>query len=146
CTFEYWKSTFTARRDILRTEETIQNYYKLFPCLGTALGAELKTYFKHLLPVHIQEIAIIPTIKVIEIEGIVLCEDCVLMIPSVDDPLFHVIYKIILFNTDDICIVTKRLNDVYLQEHMQSYEVVSNNFDWKYLLLDDLKGIVSTHI
>ncbi|KAK0075464.1 hypothetical protein PV326_011557, partial [Microctonus aethiopoides] len=40
-TLQYWKSTFNARRNILRTGETIQDYYQAFPCLRTALGAEL---------------------------------------------------------------------------------------------------------
>lgn len=97
------------------------------------------------LPQEVHSAKTLSPIKTVEFRGSIARENSILMIPTDDDLSFRKISKILIYNTDTIYFITQELTDVYLDEHLQSYQIFSDDYIWKVLTLDNLKGFHVTH-
>lgn len=70
----------------------------------------------------------------------------IIMLGSEQGPKFYQVQKIIVnSDNDNFLVITKYLNDIYLDEKMNTYEIFSSNFIWNVLSSNDLKGCTVTY-
>ncbi|KAK0071466.1 hypothetical protein PV325_012885, partial [Microctonus aethiopoides] len=140
-TLKIWKSTFNARRSILHTGQTIQDYYKSFPCLRTALGAELLLWdFSQLHPG--KENILFDRLECIRNHLIKRLKNCRNIKSIPDQAYVHLLDTLLIHNQDGIIlyllpyvidppkVTKKRMNNnvesshdhkISIQEHRDSF-------------------------
>lgn len=100
--------------------------------------------YRYLLPLDLQTCNDISVVYAINLEGKNIHTNCLIMIPSESGPLFYKVEFIIISNNSFI-ILTKFLLDVYLDERLQLYEIITENCSWKMFHFEELYDIVITY-
>lgn len=80
----------------------------------------------------------------IKIHGNHINSNSIVMVPSEECPLFYMVQKIIIKNTNMI-IVAQFLPDVYLDIELNAFEMITDRFQWKILDKNELNSCVVTH-
>lgn len=101
--------------------------------------------YMNVLPAAIQRSEVISTVKKLRFDGVELYKNCIIMVPSEDGPLFYQVTELFVVGKENFTIIAKLLHDIYFNYHMQSYEILTNNFEWKSIGKDDLYGCIVTH-
>lgn len=70
----------------------------------------------------------------------------IMIIPSENGPLFYESYKIIKLADSKVIVIAKKFEDVYLDKHTKSYEMVNDSHSWCLLHEEDLSGLKLTHM
>lgn len=69
----------------------------------------------------------------------------IIVVPSEEGPLFHVVHVINIIEKYDCRIITKKLNDVFFDNHLQAFQVFDdNNYSWDMLKLCNLQDVTIT--
>ncbi|KYN00712.1 hypothetical protein ALC62_08504 [Cyphomyrmex costatus] len=100
--------------------------------------------YRHLLPLDLQICDNTSVVDSINFEGKDIYTGCLMMIPSEDGPLFYKVELSIITNNSFV-ILTKFLLDVYLDERLQLYEIITENYSWKMFYFEELYDIVITY-
>lgn len=84
-------------------------------------------------------------VKWFEINGFKIQFDSVFVVMK-EIPEFYIVDKIILDSRNNVHVTAKKINDVYLREHSQSFVTTysNKNFEWQVLNLNDLSQAVKT--
>ncbi|KYN28513.1 hypothetical protein ALC57_02067 [Trachymyrmex cornetzi] len=100
--------------------------------------------YLHLLPLDLQTYDNISVVDSINFEGKDIYAGCLMMIPSENGSLFYKVELIIITNNSFV-LLTKFLLDVYLDERLQLYEIISENYSWKFFYFEEIYDIVLTY-
>ncbi|KAK0177073.1 hypothetical protein PV328_001152, partial [Microctonus aethiopoides] len=140
-----WEATFCERSDLLKNKIKIHDYYRALPCsIHSFAGIN---FFINLLPHNIQNNNCISFVKNIYYEGNNIHKDCVIMIPSEDGPQFHVVQHILINDCHTFSIVVQIIHDAFFDEHVQSYQIMSNRCTCRAILNNNyIYGCVITHL
>lgn len=67
------------------------------------------------------------------------------MVPSEDGPLFYIVHSILVNNNENVTFILKWLSDVFFNNHMDAYEVITHTIEWKCMLKEQLYGCIVTN-
>lgn len=102
-------------------------------------------FFYRMLPQEIQKCKSVHCITKIVHDGNCIESGSVLMMPEENGPSFYTVHAIIIQNDNQFIIVAKLLLDVFLDEHMHLYEIVTTSFLYAILPSSKLYGYVLTN-
>ena len=85
------------------------------------------------------------TVKHVDFEGKKIEENSFLMIPTENGPNLYLVSIIIITDTTNFLIVAKKLTEIDLDQHYNSFEIYNFSFQWRLLDNDILSGCTITH-
>lgn len=121
---------FTAGPGTVMRIQYVQDYHRFASTLSIKFGEQV-TVANWLL-----------------IKGSKLKNGRIIVLFSEDGPKFHCVQTLILTGNDDFLVLTVKLTDCYMDEHLQSYEIISEDcYSWSLLSRKDVCNATAvTHV